>query len=139
MKCRSLVLALLPLALVSCTTTGGGDPLSQRWNGVEAGTFFSKYVPPQEDSSVGGKSAYTWRGGYARRTTPAVYEKGEDGKNGKLISHARSESLSCGVEIQVDGSYRISSIRATIDNHPENGGPSYCEEFLDAAKASDKK
>ena len=139
MKCRSLVLALLPLALVSCTTTGGNDPLSQRWNGVEAGKFFSKYGPPQEDSSVGGKSSYTWRGGYARRTIPAVYEKDEDGKNGKLISRARSQNLSCGVEIQVDGSYRITSIRATVDNRLEGDGSSYCEQFLDAAKTSDKK
>ena len=134
MKRRLFVLALLPLALAGCTTTGGDDLLSARWNGQEAGKFFSKYGPPQQDSSAGGASSYSWRGGYARRTTPAVYEKGEDGKNGKLISHAHSQNLSCGVEIQVDGSYRITSIRATIDNHPEGGGPSYCEEFLDAAK-----
>lgn len=131
---RIALFALLPLALASCVSAGAGDPLSARWQGQEAGTFFAAYGPPQGDAAQGSASTYTWRGGYARRTTPAVYAKGEDGKNGKLISKARSEYLSCGVEIKVNSEYRISSIRATIDRRPEAGGPSYCEEFLGAAK-----
>ena len=131
---RLALLALLPLALASCTTSGGNDLLSQRWNGVEAGKFFAAYGPPQQDASSGNGSTYSWVGGYARRTTPAVYEKDADGKKGKLISKAKTQSLSCGVEIKVDSNYKISSIRATIDRELNPNSASYCEEFLDAAK-----
>jgi hypothetical protein len=129
---RLAVFALLSFALASCTTAGGGDPLTSRWKGKEAGEFFAAYGPPQDDASAGGASTYSWQGGYARRTVPAVYAEGTDGKKGKLVSKARTQSLTCAVEIKVDSAYRIASIRATIDREIGPDGKSYCAQFLDA-------
>jgi hypothetical protein len=125
-------LGLVSLGLASCTTIAASDPLSQRWTGKEAGTFFAAYGPPQEDSVGAGSATYSWKGGYASRTIPAQYETGKDGKKGKLISKARKAYLACAVELKVDADYRISSIRAVSDRPGLKAGTTYCQEFLDA-------
>jgi len=135
MNFRFAPLAVLCLSLAACTTTGGmGNPLSARWVGKEAGKFFAAYGPPLSDVDTGSATTFKWRGGYGRTKIPAQYAKDADGKKGKLIARARTEYQVCEVELTVNASYTITSIRAVVDKPGINGGPSRCTAFLDAAK-----
>lgn len=109
MRFRLALLAVSAAALSACTTAGvPSNPLEKRWNGKSAGTFFATYGPPISDTAgAGGSSTYIWRGGFSR---------------GK----------SCRVEMKVDKDYRISRIRAVSDRIDPKGGPSHCEQTLDA-------
>lgn len=109
MKSRIAILAGLTLAVAGCTTTTATNPLQARWNGKPAGSFFAAYGPPLSDTeSAGGSTLYKWRGGFVR-------------------------GRACQVELMVDGSYRIRTIRTVVDHPDQKGGPSHCEKVLDAA------
>jgi hypothetical protein len=110
MRFRLALLAVFAAALSACTTAGvASNPLEARWNGKSAGAFFAAYGPPVSDTAgAGGTSTYIWRGGFSR---------------GK----------SCLVELSVGKDYQIRRIRALSDRPGTNGGPTHCEQTLDAA------
>jgi hypothetical protein len=112
MNSRIALLAGLALALTGCTTaTVASNPLQARWNGKAAGTFFAAYGPPIADAAGGGGTTlYKWRGGFMR-------------------------GRSCTVELTVSSAYKINNIRAVGDRVDPKGGPSHCEQVLDAADA----
>jgi len=134
MNFRTLLIAATALTLAGCTTTASlsSDPLSARWVGTEAGKFFAAYGPPTSDEESGSTTTYVWRGGYRTRRSPAEY-KGE-GKSRKLIARARTEYLVCQVRLKVGSDYMIKSITAIVDKPGADGGPTWCEKTLDAAK-----
>jgi hypothetical protein len=136
MKLRMITLAGLGMALAACTTTGSGLPsnaIESAWLGKSAGTFFANYGPPISDTSEGGMTIYTWKGGYKSVRVPAKYAEGDKGKKGKRISPAQTRNLSCTVSLKVDDSYTIRSI-TKISDRPGLNGASYCAEFLAGAK-----
>lgn len=135
MKIRFSILAGFAFALASCTTTASmsGDALSARWVGKDAGKFFAAYGPPTGDDDSASATVYNWKGGYKTRRTPAQYTG--TGKNKKLVARARSEYLVCQVKITTGSDYKIRSITRILDKPGVAGGPSWCEEFLDAAKS----
>lgn len=110
MRFRLALLAVSAAALSACTTAGvASNPLDARWNGKSAGAFFAAYGPPVSDTAgAGGTSTYIWRGGFSR---------------GK----------SCLVELSVGKDYQIKRIKALSDRPGTNGGPTHCEQTLDAA------
>ncbi len=134
MNFRSLLIAGVAMTLAGCTTTASlsGDPLSARWVGTEAGKFFAAYGPPTSDEEMGSTTIYSWRGGYKTRKTPAQYDG--EGKKKKLVARARTEYLVCQVKLTVGEDYMIKSISTVVDKRDPKGGPSWCEQFLDAAK-----
>lgn len=134
MNFRSLLIAGMALTVAGCTTTASlsGDALSARWVGTEAGKFFAAYGPPVSDEESGSTTTYVWRGGYRTRKTPAQY-KGE-GKHRKLIARAHNEYLVCQVRVVVGSDYMIKSITRIVDKPGADGGPTWCEQTLDAAK-----
>lgn len=134
MNFRTLLIAATALTLAGCTTTASlsSDPLSARWVGTEAGKFFAAYGPPTSDEESGSTTTYVWRGGYRTRRSPAEY-KGE-GKSRKLIARARTEYLVCQVRLKVGSDYMIKSITTIVDKPGTDGGPTWCEKTLDAAK-----
>ena len=135
MKLRLALLSTMAMAIASCTTTAGlsGDPLSKRWVGTEAGKFFAAYGPPQTDEETGSSTTYVWKGGYRTRKVEAEY-KGE-GDNKKMVKRAGTRYLSCSVRLVVGSDYMIKSITKIVDKPGVNGGPTWCEEVLDAAKS----
>ncbi|NRP71305.1 hypothetical protein ILFOPFJJ_02190 [Ensifer psoraleae] len=136
MNFRMMTVAGLVLALAGCTTTSGvaKNAVETRWLGKPAGIFFARFGPPIADVESGDDTVYSWKGGYKTRKIPAEYEKTADGKRGKRISAARTEYLSCSVQLTVSSDYVIRSIRLVGDRKRANG-PSWCEEFLGGAKA----
>ncbi|WP_275789471.1 hypothetical protein [Pararhizobium gei] len=135
MNFRLTTVAGLALALAGCTTVGPArNAVESRWNGQPAGTFFAQFGPPQSDVASGETTVYAWKGGYKKRSIPAQYAEGKDGKKGKKIANARTESLSCSVQLTVSSDYVIRSIRI-IGDRKASGGSSWCEEFLGGAKA----
>jgi hypothetical protein len=134
MNVRTLFIAATALVLAGCTTTASlsGDPLSARWVGTEAGKFFAAYGPPTSDEESGSTTTYVWRGGYKTRRTPAQY-KGE-GKSRKLVARATTSYLVCQVRLTVGSDYMIKSITALTDKPGTAGGPTWCQQTLDAAK-----
>lgn len=133
MNLRPLILTALGLTLAGCSTVSvSNDPLSARWVGQEAGKFFAAYGPPASDQESGSVTTYVWRGGYKTARIPAQY-KGE-GKDKKLVSKARTAYLVCQVKLVVDDSYKITSITTMVDRPAPDGGASWCEKTLDAAK-----
>ena len=109
MKFRLALLAAVAAALSACTTASvPTNPLQARWNGKGADRFFAAYGPPTSDRGGGGATVYTWRGGF-------------------------TGGRSCTVELTVNKSYTITSIRAVSDRVDPKGGPSHCEKTLDAA------
>lgn len=134
MNIRILLTAGMALLLAGCTTTASlsGDPLSKRWVGTSAGKFFAAYGPPVSDEESGSTTTYVWRGGYKNRHTPAQY-KGE-GKNRRLVARAHTDYLVCQVKLTVGDDYMIESISTTIDRPGVDGGPTWCQQTLDAAK-----
>jgi len=134
MNFRTLLIAATALTLAGCTTTASlsSDPLSARWVGTEAGKFFAAYGPPTSDEESGSTTTYVWRGGYRTRRTPAQY-KGE-GKSRKVIARAHTEYLVCQVRLKVGSDYMIKSITTIVDKPGADGGPTWCEKTLDAAK-----
>lgn len=131
MNFRGIATASLMLVLAGCTTTAGiaRNDVEARWLGQSAGSFFAKYGPPNSDSEAGGSTIYAWRGGFKTRAVPAVYETLPDGKKGKKISSARTEYLSCSLQLTVAPDYTIRSIRIVVDK-PGQNGKTYCEELL---------
>ncbi|MGV3548413.1 hypothetical protein [Rhizobium sp.] len=131
MKFRSLLLSAFGLALAGCSTTAtlSNDPLSSRWVGQEAGKFFAAYGPPVSDD---GGTIYVWRGGYKTARIPAQYSG--EGKDKKLVSKARTAYLLCQVKLTVGDDYRIRAITKMADRPAPDGGKSWCEQTLDAAK-----
>lgn len=117
----ALALALSPAHATS--------KLKARWVGEEAGKFFAAYGPPTSDMSDGSKTVYGWRGGYSSRKIAAVKDK-----KGKVVTRARTERLVCQVKLTVDKKYHIAKIEVLVDKPGINGGPTWCEQFLDAAK-----
>lgn len=109
MKFRLAIVAVSAAFFSACTTASiTSNPLQARWNGKSAGSFFAAYGPPISDSGGAlGATQYTWRGGF-RGGRPCV------------------------VELTVDKSYSITSIRAVSDRVDPKGGPSHCEKTLDA-------
>lgn len=109
MKFRLAIVAVSAAFLSACTTASiASNPLQARWNGKSAGAFFAAYGPPVSDSGGAlGATQYTWRGGF-RGGRPCV------------------------VELTVNKSYTITSIRAVSDRVDPKGGPSHCEKTLDA-------
>lgn len=134
MNFRTLLIAGMALTVAGCTTTASlsGDPLSARWVGTEAGKFFAAYGPPVSDEETGSVTTYVWRGGYKTRRTPAQYTG--EGKGRKLVARARTEYLVCQVKLTVGENYMIKSITRTVDKPGVDGGPTWCEQTLDAAK-----
>ena len=135
MNFRLMTVAGLALALAGCTTTGPArNAVESRWNGQPAGTFFAQFGPPQSDVESGDMTVYSWKGGYKKRTVPAQYAEGKDGKKGKKIASARTEFLSCSVQLTVSSDYVIRSVHVLGDRKTSTG-PSWCEEFLAVDKA----
>ena len=131
---RIALMTVLGLAVASCSTvaTVSGDPLSARWVGQEAGKFFAAYGPPVSDEEGASTTTYVWRGGYRTRRMPAQYSG--EGKGRKLVSRARTVYLVCQVKLVVGEDYRIKTIKATVDKPGPDGGPTWCQQTLDAAK-----
>ena len=130
MNFRLMTVAGLALALAGCTTTGPArNVVESRWNGQPAGTFFAQFGPPQSDVESGDMTVYSWRGGYKKRTVPAQYAEGKDGKKGKKIASARTEFLSCSVQLTVSSDYVIRSVHVVGDRKTSTG-LSWCDEFL---------
>ncbi len=135
MNFRLMTVAGLALALAGCTTTGPArNAVESRWNGQPAGTFFAQFGPPQSDVENGDMTVYSWRGGYKKRTVPAQYAEGKDGKKGKKIASARTEFLSCSVQLTVSSDYVIRSVHVVGDRKTSTG-PSWCDQFLAGDKA----
>lgn len=135
MNFRLMTVAGLALALAGCTITGPArNAVESRWNGQPAGTFFAQFGPPQSDVESGDMTVYSWRGGYKKRTVPAQYAEGKDGKKGKKIASARTEFLSCSVQLTVSSDYVIRSVHVVGDRKTSTG-PSWCDEFLAGDKA----
>ncbi len=95
---------------------------------------FAQLGPPQSDAVSGDMTVYSWKGGYKKRTVPAQYAEGKDGKKGKRIAPARTEFLSCSVQLTVSSDYVIRSAHVLGDRKTSTG-PSWCEEFLAGDKA----
>lgn len=131
---RIALMTALCLAVAGCSTVAAvsGDPLSARWVGQEAGKFFAAYGPPVSDEEGASSTTYVWRGGYRTRKEPAQYTG--EGKDRKLVSRARTAYLVCQVRLVVGEDYRIKTITATVDKPGRDGGPTWCEQTLDAAK-----
>jgi hypothetical protein len=135
MNFRLMTVAGLALALAGCTTTGPArNAVESRWNGQPAGTFFAQFGPPQSDVESGDMTVYSWKGGYKKRTVPAQYAEGKDGKKGKKIASARTEVLSWSVQLTVSSDYVIRSVHVLGDRKTSTG-PSWCDEFLAGDKA----
>ena len=134
MRISTVLMAALGLVLAGCSTSSSlsGDPLSARWVGKEAGKFFAAYGPPSADEESGSTTTYNWRGGYKTLRVAAVY-KGE-GKKRKLVKSARNQYMVCHVKLVVGEDYRIKSITKVVDRPGVDGGPTWCEQTLDAAK-----
>ena len=136
MKFRMITAAGLALALAGCTTVGPArNAVEARWKGQPAGIFFAQFGPPQSDVQNGDMTVYAWKGGYKKRTVPAQYEEGKDGKKGKRIAPARTEFLSCSVQLTVSSDYVIRSVQV-LGDRKSSTGPSWCDEFLAGAKAT---
>ncbi|MBP2235359.1 hypothetical protein J2Z31_001851 [Sinorhizobium kostiense] len=133
---RLMTAAGLALVIAGCTTTTGvaRNAVEKRWLGQSAGPFFAQFGPPLSDVESGSETVYSWKGGYKSRKIPAQYEMSANGKRGKRISAARTEYLSCAVQLTVSSDYVIRSIRIVGDRKRESG-PSWCEEFLGGVKA----
>ncbi|MDB5552517.1 MAG: hypothetical protein JWL86_2501 [Rhizobium sp.] len=131
---RIALMTVLGLAVAGCSTVAAvsGDPLSARWVGQEAGKFFAAYGPPVSDVEGASSTTYVWRGGYRTRKEAAQYTG--EGKGKKLVARARTAYLVCQVKLVVGSDYMIKSIDATVDKPGANGGPTWCEQTLDAAK-----
>lgn len=133
MKFRTVLMTALGLALAGCSSVSmNNDPLSARWVGKEAGTFFAAYGPPTSDADGGATSTYVWRGGYKKARIAAQYSG--EGKDRKLVSKARTAYLVCQVKLVVGDDYRIRSITPMVDRPDPDGGASWCERTLDATK-----
>lgn len=133
MKFRTALLTALGLALAGCSTVSvSNDPLSARWVGQEAGKFFAAYGPPASDEAGASSTTYVWRGGYKTARIPAQYSG--EGKGRKLVSKARTAYLVCQVKLIVGDDYRIRSITTMADRPSPDGGASWCEKTLDAAR-----
>ncbi|MBP1882987.1 hypothetical protein [Sinorhizobium mexicanum] len=135
MNFRMMTVAGLALALAGCTTTSGvaRNAVETQWLGKPAGIFFAQFGPPIGDVETGDDTVYSWKGGYKTRKIPVQYEKTADGKRGKRIAAARTEYLSCSVQLTVSSDYVIRAVRLVGDRKRVNG-PSWCEEFLGGAK-----
>lgn len=134
MNFRTITAAGLLLALAGCTTTGiASNPVEARWNGQPAGGFFAAYGPPIADVEQGSSTLYSWRGGYKTVKVPAQYAEGKDGKKGKRIAAAKTVYMRCEVKLTVSDDYVIRNIE-TVSDRPGVTTPSYCGEFLGAAK-----
>ena len=95
MNFRLMTVAALALALAGCTTVGPPrNAVEARWSGQPAGVFFAAFGPPQSDVSSGDMTIYSWKGGYKKRTIPAQFAEGANGKKGKKTAAARTESAS---------------------------------------------
>ncbi|WP_455272382.1 hypothetical protein [Rhizobium herbae] len=135
MNFRLMTVAGLALALAGCTTVGPArNAVEARWKGQPAGVFFAAFGPPQSDVSTGDMTVYSWKGGYKKRTIPAQYAEGENGKKGKKIASARTEFLSCSVQLNVSSDYVIRSVQV-LGDRKSSSGPSWCDEFLAGDKA----
>jgi hypothetical protein len=135
MNFRLMTVAGLALALAGCTTVGPArNAVEARWKGQPAGVFFAAFGPPQSDVASGDMTVYSWKGGYKKRTIPAQYAEGENGKKGKKIASARTEFLSCSVQLNVSSDYVIRSIQV-LGDRKTSSGPSWCDEFLAGDKA----
>lgn len=136
MNFRLMTVAGLALVIAGCTTTTGvaRNAVEKRWLGQPAGTFFAQFGPPLSDTVSGSDTLYGWKGGYNTRRIAAQYETTADGKRGKRIAPARTQYLSCAVQLTVSSDYVIRAIRIVSDRKREDG-PSWCEEFLGGAKA----
>lgn len=126
---RTLLLAAVSTGLMASPALAS-SALSKRWVGEEAGKFFAAYGPPNADMSSFSKTVYNWRGGFQKRKVPAVKDK-----NGKIVTRARTVQLACQVKLTVDKSYHIKKIEVVADRDLGAGKPTWCEEYLDAAKA----
>ena len=136
MNFRLMTVAALALALAGCTTVSPArNAVEARWKGQPAGVFFAAFGPPQSDVSSGDMTVYSWKGGYKKRTIPAQFAEGANGKKGKKIAAARTEFLSCSVQLSVSSDYVIRSIKV-LGDVKKSSGPSWCEEFLAGQKAS---
>jgi hypothetical protein len=136
MTLRVFAAAGLALTLAGCTTIAPQtNAVEARWNGQPAGAFFAQFGPPTGDVQSGGDTVYSWKGGYRNRKVPATYATKADGSRGKQTSPARTEYLSCAVQLTVSSDYVIRSVRL-VNDRERAGGPSWCEELLAGAKAS---
>lgn len=130
MKFRIPLLIALGIGLAGCSTVSlKNDPLSARWVGQEAGKFFAAYGPPASDD---GGTTYVWRGGFKTARIPAQYSG--EGKDRKVVAKARTTYLVCQVRLTVGDDYRIRAIDTMADRPDPDGGKSWCERTLDAAK-----
>jgi hypothetical protein len=135
MNFRLMTVAGLALALAGCTTVGPArNAVEARWKGQPAGVFFAAFGPPQADVASGDMTVYSWKGGYKKRTIPAQFAEGENGKKGKKIASARTEFLSCSVQLNVSSDYVIRSVQV-LGDRKSSTGPSWCDEFLASEKA----
>ena len=131
MRISHILSAGLMLLAAGCTTTPGvsRNAVEAKWNGQSAGAFFAQFGAPSSDTPSGGSTIYTWRGGFKSRSVAATYETLPSGKRGKRLTPARTEYLSCSVQLTVTPDYTIRSVRIVVDK-PGKGGKTYCEELL---------
>ncbi len=122
------LLAGCAVLVLAASSAQAGSKLASRWVGKEAGTFFAAYGPPTSDVEQGSNVVYGWRGGYSSRKIAAVRDK-----KGKLVNSARTEKLVCQVKLTVSSKYVIKKIEALVDKPGRDGGPTWCEQYLDAA------
>jgi hypothetical protein len=87
----------------------------------------TRKAPPRRPSTT-----YVWRGGYRTKRVPTQYSG--EGKDKKIVAKARTVYLVCQVKLNVGEDYRIRSITTMVDRPDPDGGPSWCEKTLDAAK-----
>jgi hypothetical protein len=136
MTLRVIAAAGLALALAGCTTIAPQqNAVEARWNGQPAGIFFAQFGPPTGDVQSGSDTVYSWKGGYRNRKVPATYATKADGSRGKQTAPARTEYLSCAVQLVVSSDYVIRSVRI-VGDRKQPGGPSWCEQVLAGANAS---
>jgi hypothetical protein len=126
MNFKIMLTAGLALALAGCTTVAEMPTVTKknavetRWEGKPAGQFFAKFGPPINDVQSGSSTVYTWRGGFKTRRI------GGDAAKGKA---ARTQYLSCQVDLNVSSDYVIQGVKIVADRQLD-GGKSWCEEFL---------
>lgn len=162
MKSKLASLVVVALALSACTTTEEAQQVIQsRWIGQPAEAFFTRYGPPiGEFELASGNTIYTWRGGDTTRYIAPTYTSGRPaqtvvrtetretqpgvsvtetrivgitpGRAPEMIAPPRYEDLFCELQLTVDTTQMIRSIRASNDTDGEGLSLSRCAEVLDA-------
>ncbi|MFI5015548.1 MAG: hypothetical protein ACHQAY_24700 [Hyphomicrobiales bacterium] len=117
------MLALAAVVSACVTTEQAATALRSKWVGQSADAFFLRYGAPAGDFKLAnGDTIYTWTGGQATYTLPAVADTtfGPGGTATTTISGGGDVHISCTLQITTSGPERtIKSISPSRDT----GGP----------------